>query len=172
MADKYTQDFIDEVKGCLNSGSGSFGGKGFTICGYYDTVQTLKESVQSPNPGDAYGIGSSYPYDIYIYDSVTEDWINNGHIQGPQGLTGETGPQGIQGETGPQGIQGEQGPKGTTFIPSVDESLNLSWTNDGGLENPTPVNIGVGLRKISSGTDDLTAGTSELETGTIYLVYE
>ena len=28
MADKYTQDFIDEVKGCLNSGSGSFGGKG------------------------------------------------------------------------------------------------------------------------------------------------
>lgn len=30
----------------------------------------------------------------------------------------------------------------------------------------------VGLRKISAGTDDLTAGTSELETGAIYLVYE
>ena len=30
----------------------------------------------------------------------------------------------------------------------------------------------VGLRKISAGTDDLTAGTSELETGAVYLVYE
>ena len=30
----------------------------------------------------------------------------------------------------------------------------------------------VGLRKISAGTTDLTAGTSELETGAVYLVYE
>ena len=30
----------------------------------------------------------------------------------------------------------------------------------------------VGLRKISAGTTDLTAGTSALETGAIYLVYE
>ena len=28
MADKYTQDFIDEVKGCLNSGNNSSGGSG------------------------------------------------------------------------------------------------------------------------------------------------
>lgn len=30
--------------------------------------------------------------------------------------------------------------KGTTFIPSVNEGV-LSWTNDGGLENPPPVDI-------------------------------
>ena len=30
---------------------------------------------------------------------------------------------------------------GTTFFPGVDEGGNLSWTNDGGLENPAPVNI-------------------------------
>lgn len=30
---------------------------------------------------------------------------------------------------------------GTTFIPSVDSNGNLSWTNDGGLQNPTTVNI-------------------------------
>ena len=30
----------------------------------------------------------------------------------------------------------------------------------------------VGLRKISAGTEDMTAGTSTLETGAIYLVYE
>ena len=34
-----------------------------------------------------------------------------------------------------------QGAVGTTFTPSLDAEGNLSWTNDGGLENPTPVNI-------------------------------
>lgn len=33
------------------------------------------------------------------------------------------------------------GPAGATFIPSVDESGNLSWTNNRGLTNPDPVNI-------------------------------
>lgn len=33
------------------------------------------------------------------------------------------------------------GPAGATFIPSVDESGNLSWTNNRGLANPDPVNI-------------------------------
>ena len=32
-------------------------------------------------------------------------------------------------------------PKGTTFIPTVDANGNMSWTNDGGKENPTPRNI-------------------------------
>ena len=31
--------------------------------------------------------------------------------------------------------------KGATFTPSVDENGNLSWTNDGELENPETVNI-------------------------------
>ena len=30
---------------------------------------------------------------------------------------------------------------GTTFTPNVDSDGNLSWTNDGGLKNPEPVNI-------------------------------
>lgn len=30
---------------------------------------------------------------------------------------------------------------GTTFIPSISEDGVLSWTNDGGLENPVPVNL-------------------------------
>lgn len=33
------------------------------------------------------------------------------------------------------------GEKGATFVPSVDESGNLSWSNDAGLANPAPVNI-------------------------------
>lgn len=67
--------------------------------------------------------------------------------QGPQGVKGDTGaqgPQGEQGEQGPQGLQGNQGPKGDPgayFTPSVDDSGNLSWTNNGNLENPTTKNI-------------------------------
>ena len=37
--------------------------------------------------------------------------------------------------------QGEAGKNGVTFIPSVSEAGVLSWTNDGGLANPDPVNI-------------------------------
>lgn len=33
------------------------------------------------------------------------------------------------------------GENGATFTPYVDEEGNLSWTNDGGLENPAPVNV-------------------------------
>ena len=36
---------------------------------------------------------------------------------------------------------GGSGENGATFTPSVDDSGNLSWTNDKGLPNPDPVNI-------------------------------
>lgn len=38
-------------------------------------------------------------------------------------------------------VGGIAGPKGTTFIPSVSSDGVISWTNDGGLANPSPVNI-------------------------------
>jgi hypothetical protein len=37
--------------------------------------------------------------------------------------------------------QGAKGEDGFTFTPSVDSDGNLSWTNNGGLDNPTTVNI-------------------------------
>lgn len=43
--------------------------------------------------------------------------------------------------SGQPGIQGKQGNTGVTFTPHVDIDGNLSWTNDGGLENPQTVNI-------------------------------
>ncbi len=33
------------------------------------------------------------------------------------------------------------GADGVTFIPSINEKKILSWTNDGGLENPEPVDL-------------------------------
>lgn len=46
----------------------------------------------------------------------------------------------LKGESG-SGGSGEAGADGVTFLPSVDAEGNLSWSNDGGLENPQPVNI-------------------------------
>lgn len=61
--------------------------------------------------------------------------------QGVQGLKGDTGPQGEQGPVGPKGEQGDTGARGITFTPVVDSKGNISWSNDGGLENPQTVNI-------------------------------
>ena len=43
--------------------------------------------------------------------------------------------------SGGGGGTGSSGEDGATFIPSVDDKGNLSWTNDKELENPTTVNI-------------------------------
>lgn len=69
-------------------------GKGFRILGYYTTLGALEIAVTNPEAGDAYGIGSSAPYDIYVY-SDEEGWVNNGTIQGPTGGKGETGNSGV-----------------------------------------------------------------------------
>lgn len=88
---------------------------------------------------------------------------------GPQGIQGVPGPAGKDGAQGPRGNPGpkgdsfqtvveddgngnitiralttEEGGGGTsgyTFTPNVSADGIISWTNDGGLENPEPVNI-------------------------------
>ena len=90
----------------------AFGGAGFTILGYYDTIEALNAAVEAPKAGEMYGIGTAAPYDIYVWDAVGGQWVNNGAIQGPKGDPGETGPQGPKGdpgETGPQGLKGDPG---------------------------------------------------------------
>lgn len=42
---------------------------------------------------------------------------------------------------GNKGLPGKDGANGTTFTPSVDNEGNLSWTNDGNLDNPETKNI-------------------------------
>jgi hypothetical protein len=90
-------------------------GAGFVVKGYYATASVLQNAVQSPDVGDAYGVGTAEPYDIYIYDGVSRTWVNNGPLQGAT--------------------------DGTTFTPSVSSDGVLSWTNDGGKANPAPVNL-------------------------------
>ena len=103
--------------------AGAFNGRdglSFVIAGYYDDARALAEAVTQPQPGEAYGVGAEAPYDIYIWDAVNGSWRNNGCIQG---------------------VKGDNGSPGATFRPSVDAGGNISWTNDGGLENPAAQNI-------------------------------
>ena len=109
-------------------------GSGFKVLGYFATVEALSAAVIAPEIGDAYGVGSSDPYNIYIYDAV-KGWVNNGPLQGAMGEKGDKGDpftysdftaaqlaalkgeKGDTGERGPQGEQGIQGPKGDTGEP-------------------------------------------------------
>ena len=99
---------------------GKFDGRSFEIKGFYNSAEELAAAQENPSPGDIYGVGSGEPYDLYIWDGVGSAWVNNGKLQG---------------------AKGDDGAPGVTFTPSVESNGNLSWTNDGGLENPATVNI-------------------------------
>lgn len=129
-------------------------GSGFKVLGYYSTKAALDAAQKATaEAGDAYGVGTEEPYDIYIFDGITGEFINNGPLQGAKGDTGPEGPQGPKGdpgETGPQGPAGADGAKGAdgaagkdgvTFTPSMSDDGDLSWTNDGGKANPQTVNL-------------------------------
>ena len=103
--------------------AGSFNGRdgaSFVIAGYYEDTAALEAAVTQPTAGEAYGVGTAAPYEIYIWDTVNSQWKNNGVLQGAKGSPGDAG---------------------VTFRPSVDGDGNISWTNDGGLENPAVQNI-------------------------------
>ena len=120
-------------------------GKSFEIKGYYASTAALEEGVPEPAPGDAYCVGSAAPYDVYIYDGVSGEWINNGTIQGAKGDTGAAG---------------------TTFTPHLDGNGNLSWTNDDGLKNPATQNIrGAAGPKGETGAAGKSAYAAAVEAG-------
>lgn len=95
-----------------------------------------------------------------VYQPILDDdgnisWTNNGglanpatkNIRGPQGVKGDpltfadlTAEQ-IEALRGREGQQGPVGPQGYTYTPSVSSTGVLTWTNNGGLANPSAVNI-------------------------------
>ena len=68
------------------------------IKGYYDTAAALKAAVQHPKPGETYAVGTAVPYDIYVWDALSGEWVNNGPIHGAKGDTGERGATGAPGK--------------------------------------------------------------------------
>ena len=88
-------------------------GKGFDIKGTYASLSALQSAIISPEQGDMYNVGTSAPYTIYMYDNNI-GWTPQGELQGAAGAV---------------------------FTPSVNSEGVLSWTNNGGLENPQSVSI-------------------------------
>ena len=105
------------------------------------TKESEADLPLSAEKNDAYLING----EMWVFNGT--NWNNAGRIQGPQGPQGPVGPQGPKGDPGPQGPvgpkgeQGDAGVRGITFTPVVDSRGNISWSNDGGLENPQTVNI-------------------------------
>ena len=103
-------------------------GSDFKVIDYYDSLTTLETSVSTPNIGDAYGVGTGEPYDIYIY-GATAGWVNNGPLQGaegPQGPQGDPGPQGPQGPQGDDGLTPVIGDNGNWFLGSEDTGIRAN----------------------------------------------
>jgi len=90
-------------------------GKGLDIVGRVDSVDQLPSAAEQ---SEFWNVGHTAPYSIYMFNNGT--WENQGQLQGAKGDPGE---------------------KGVTFTPSLDANGNLTWTNDGGLDNPHAVNI-------------------------------
>ena len=86
-------DFTAEQLAALKGEKGDTG-SGLRILGYYETLTALESSVTNPSVGDAYGVGSSEPYNIYIYTGIN-GWVNNGALQGAKGEDGHTPEKGI-----------------------------------------------------------------------------
>lgn len=120
------------------------GDKGATGAVYFPV---LKDGILSwVNNG---GLPNPEPIDVKTIIAVGAQGIQG--IQGADGKRGEKGAPGVRGlggETGATGKNGKDGEKGAdgkdgaTFKPLYDEQNGvLSWTNDGGLQNPPSVSI-------------------------------
>ena len=78
-----------------------------------------------------------------VSEDGTLSWTNDGGKTNPASVNikGPAGAPGKDGSAGAPGADGTPGQDGTTFTPSVSADGILSWTNDGGKENPASVNI-------------------------------
>lgn len=97
---------------------------GIKVLGVYSTIEQAKTAIPGPyDYGDAFSIGTTKPYDLYIFTRNIEDFVNFGSFpgkgkdgkdgeQGPKGEKGDQGERGLRGERGFQGPVGEQGPRG------------------------------------------------------------
>lgn len=125
---------------------------------YYEVLEKvtylLNECIQKVN-----NIADPVIYTPTVNEDGTISWTNNGglpnpepvDIKGEDGDPGEGVPAGgtagqvlakLSGDDYDTGwVNGGSGGQGTTFTPSVSQEGVISWTNNGGLPNPEPVNI-------------------------------
>lgn len=102
-----------------------------------DELDLVEEKLQEAENLNIEGQKEGHTATITITDRYgTQTAINV--YDGEKGDAGEPGPKG---EQGVPGAPGEKGETGYYFTPTVNANGDLSWTNNGDLENPTTVNI-------------------------------
>ena len=184
--------YMLEEEGALNQ-------FGIKVVGQEQTADALPAPTEYTGDfGDAYAIGATSPYTLYIYTRAngthpTNYWFNIGQFPvpgpagstgtpgatGPQGPIGPMGPAGPQGKQGPQGIQGPVGPRGPQGVqgnpgPKGDpgQSFQIVGILNSASMLPTPTEE---IRSQAYLVPDTTeAGTYDLYviTGTDTLVWE
>ena len=90
------------------------------------------EDIPAPPRDDVYTQILTLCEDAVETAKSVENRANNGEFDGADGKDGKDGQNGVNGNDGTNGV---------TFTPHVSADGTLSWENDGGLDNPDPVNI-------------------------------
>lgn len=122
-------------------------GEGLNVLGSYATEEELIAAHPTGNAGDGYLIEGN----LFVWDEITESWLNVGNIKGEKGDKGEDGKDGVDGSDGYTPIKGTD-----YFTESEKQEIVESARED----------------MYSYDTEDLQAGVSPLETGKLHFVYE
>jgi len=88
--------------------------------------------------GDVQTLPEGTDVSVTMTGTALNPVLNFAIPRGDTGIQGEVGERGKQGDPGRDGIDGQDG---VIFTPHVSADGILSWTNDGDVPNPDPVNI-------------------------------
>lgn len=85
------------------------------IIAFFDTYEELEQTITDPKPGIPYGVGLTYPYDIYWWDDLHQHWVNTGPIKGADGKDGKDGSDAFVTKENIEAALGYS-PASTTFV--------------------------------------------------------
>lgn len=127
------EDFTQQQLAALKGETG----QGFVVKGKYDSLELLQSSVPTPSAGDAYGVGTAEPYNIYIYDGVSSTWVDYGQLQGAKGDKGDAFTYADFTPTQLEALKGENGVSPTVTLSKEGKVTTLTITDVGGTKTAT-----------------------------------
>lgn len=127
------EDFTQQQLAALKGETG----QGFVVKGKYDSLELLQSSVPTPSAGDAYGVGTAEPYNIYIYDGVSSTWVDYGQLQGAKGDKGDAFTYADFTPTQLEALKGENGVSPTVTLSKEGKVTTLTITDAGGTKTAT-----------------------------------
>ena len=127
------EDFTQQQLAALKGETG----QGFVVKGKYDSLELLQSSVPTPSAGDAYGVGTAEPYNIYIYDGVNSTWVDYGQLQGAKGDKGDAFTYADFTPTQLEALKGDDGVSPTITPSKEGKVTTLTITDAGGTKIAT-----------------------------------